>query len=173
MWGGQRRSSDQHFMVMMVPHHDSAIAMADLALRRARRPEIKDLARNIKASQTRENDQMRRWYRQWYGADLPSWSAGAGWGWRHGLMMGSSMGVAGRGLNGPMGISIAKLEKAVDFDQAFIEQMIPHHQMGVMMASMQLYNTERPEMRKLVEEMIRVQGEEIEAMQQWYRSWYP
>ena len=44
--------SDQQFIVMMIPHHDGAIAMADLALTRAKRPEIKALAKSIKASQT-------------------------------------------------------------------------------------------------------------------------
>ena len=54
---GQRAMgySDQQFIVMMIPHHDGAIAMADLALTRAQRPEIKELAKSIKASQTREN----------------------------------------------------------------------------------------------------------------------
>ena len=51
--------------VKMIPHHEGAIAMADLALSRARRPEIKALAQNIKANQTSENLQMRNWYRQW------------------------------------------------------------------------------------------------------------
>jgi uncharacterized protein (DUF305 family) len=51
--------------------------------------------------------------------------------------------------------------------------MIPHHQRGVMMATMELNHTERPEMRKLAEAMIRVQSDEIKTMQQWYRNWYP
>ena len=57
--------SDQQFIVMMIPHHEGAIAMADLALSRAKRPEIKELAKSIKASQTSENAQMRTWYQQW------------------------------------------------------------------------------------------------------------
>lgn len=173
MWGGPRGASDQHFMVMMVPHHDEAIAMAELALSRARRAEIKELARSIKTSQTQENDQMRRWYRQWYGRDLPSWSPGAGWGWHHGAMMGPGMMQGGRSWSGVRSTSLDVLTNAVDFDRAFIEQMIPHHQMGVMMATMELNHTERPEMRKLAEAMIRVQGDEITTMQKWYRSWYP
>jgi len=60
-WRMGAQGMDQHFIVMMIPHHDGAIAMADLALTRARRPEIKALARSIKDSQTRENAQMRTW----------------------------------------------------------------------------------------------------------------
>ncbi|WP_242036175.1 DUF305 domain-containing protein [Cyanobium sp. FACHB-13342] len=41
--------NDQRFIVMMIPHHEGAIAMADLALNRAKRPEIRELAKRIKA----------------------------------------------------------------------------------------------------------------------------
>jgi uncharacterized protein (DUF305 family) len=51
--------------------------------------------------------------------------------------------------------------------------MIPHHQMGVMMATMERNSTERPEMRQLADTMARVQSEEIKTMQEWYRRWYP
>ena len=44
--------------------------------------------------------------------------------------------------------------------------------MGVMMATMELGSTQRPEMRQLAEGMIKAQSEEITAMQRWYRSWY-
>lgn len=168
--------SDQQFIVMMIPHHDGAIAMADLALTRAKRPEIKELAKSIKASQTRENAQMRAWYRQWYGKDVPSWGPGTGWGWQNGMGMGGGMGM---GMGGGMGMgqmgggtNLSALSAAPDFDRAFIEQMIPHHQMGVMMASMAQTNSQHPELRQLQQAMVRVQSDEIQQMAQWYRSWY-
>ena len=163
--------SDQQFIVMMIPHHDGAIAMADLALTRAQRPEIKALAKSIKASQTEENAQMRAWYQQWFGQSVPTWGPGAGWGWQGGMgAMGMGMGMGG----GPMGwgTNLVALSQAPDFDRAFIEQMIPHHQMGVMMASMAQINAQHPELRKLQQAMVRVQSEEIEQMEQWYRKWY-
>jgi uncharacterized protein (DUF305 family) len=159
------QSMDQHFIVMMIPHHDGAIAMADLALSRARRPEIKELARSIKASQSQENAQMRTWYRQWFGGDVPSWTTGGAKG-----MGGMGMGMGGMGMG--MGTSLAALKNAADFDRAFIEQMIPHHRMGVMMASMAQSNSQHPQLRELQQTMVRVQSQEIEQMAQWYRSWY-
>ena len=172
------QSMDQHFIVMMIPHHDGAIAMADLALTRARKPEIKALTRSIKASQTQENAQMRTWYRQWFGGDVPSWTTGGamgmggmGMGMGGGMKMGGmGMGMGGMGMG--MGTSLAALKNAADFDRAFIEQMIPHHRMGVMMASMAQSNSQHPQLRELQQTMVRVQSQEIEQMAQWYRSWY-
>jgi uncharacterized protein (DUF305 family) len=160
---------DQHFIVMMIPHHDGAIAMADLALTRAKRPEVKELAKSIKASQTRENAQMRAWYSQWFGQPVPSWGQGTDWGWQGGMGMGHrgmGMGHMGGGTN------LSALSTAQDFDRAFIEQMIPHHQMGVMMASMAQTNSEHPQLRAMQQAMVKDQSREIEQMTQWYRSWY-
>jgi uncharacterized protein (DUF305 family) len=172
MWGNRMGPSDQNFITMMIPHHEGAIAMADLALTRSKRPEIVQLARSIKSSQTRENAEMLRLYRQWYGSDLPQWDTAMGWGWRHGGMMGSGL-MPGRSARGDWsGTNLEVLRRAADFDRAFLEQMIPHHQMGVMMASMEFNTTTRPEMRRLSEQMIRVQNQEIATMQAWYRQWY-
>jgi uncharacterized protein (DUF305 family) len=165
------RSADAHFIVMMIPHHEGAIAMADLALQRSRRPEIRTLAERIRSSQSRENAQMRRWYRQWYGVDVPAWP-GPGWGRGPGMGMGSGMGMGmGWGMPG-FGTSLDALRTAPDFDRAFLEQMIAHHRMGVMMASHAEWNTQHPQLRELEAAMVRVQSQEIEQMAQWYRQWF-
>jgi uncharacterized protein (DUF305 family) len=155
---------DQHFIVMMIPHHDGAIAMADLALSRAKRPEIKALARSIKDSQTQENAQMRIWYRQWFGGSVPAWGGAMG--------HGGGMGMMGMGGMGGTGTDIAWLKNASDFDRAFIQQMIPHHRMGVMMASMAQTNSQHPQLLAMQQAMVKAQSQEIEQMAQWYRSWY-
>jgi len=178
-WGGgamAQRSADARFIVMMIPHHQGAIAMAELALSRARRSEIKALAQRIIASQSREITQMRQWYRQWFGTDVPAWGIGSGYGMGPGMGMGQSMGMGGGmgmgwGMPG-MGTSLEALKSAPDFDRAFIEQMIPHHRMGVMMASHAEWNTQHPQLRELEAAMVRVQSQEIEQMAQWYRQWY-
>ncbi len=55
---GMMGQSDQHFIVMMIPHHEGAIAMADLAFSKAKHPEIKKLAEAIKTTQSQEIQQM-------------------------------------------------------------------------------------------------------------------
>ncbi|RPI30434.1 MAG: DUF305 domain-containing protein, partial [Actinomycetota bacterium] len=107
---------DAMFIAQMVPHHDDAIAMAELALERSERPEIRRLAEDVRRSQTAENAQMRDWYREWYGDEVPETSGGMG-------MMGGMMGGT---------TDLDALARAEDFDKEFLEQMIPHHQMAVM-----------------------------------------
>ena len=62
-------------------------------------------------------------------------------------------------------------KNALNFDKKFIEEMIPHHQMAVMMAEMLKSGTQREEMRKLADDIIKAQTEEIEMMREWYSDW--
>ena len=70
-----------------------------------------------------------------------------------------------------MGADLGALKNTPDFDKAFIEQMIPHHKMAVMMAGMAL-DSEHPEIRNLAKSIIQTQSAEIEQMQQWNQTWF-
>jgi uncharacterized protein (DUF305 family) len=67
--------------------------------------------------------------------------------------------------------STDELSAASDFDKAFLSQMIEHHQMAVMMANMLSISTNRPEMKKLGNDIITAQNKEIGDMQQWQQQW--
>lgn len=163
--GPRQRGADGRFIVMMIPHHEGAIAMAELARSRARHPEIRALAEGIISSQSRENALMRRWYRQWYRTEVPPWpDLNGGMGMGMGMGMGWSAPGTGNGLE--------TLREASDFDRTFLVQMIRHHRMGVMMASHAQWNTVHPDLRELQAAMVRVQSEEIRQMQRWYLQWY-
>lgn len=155
---------DAHFIEQMIPHHEDAITMARLAQTRSARPEVKQLAENIITSQSKEIDQMKRWYQEWFGREVPAGEQVMN---QHGMMGGSVMHM------GMMGdeTDSTRLETATDFDRAFVEEMIPHHQMAVMMASMLKQGTERPEMRELADEIITAQTAEIDQMRGWLRTW--
>ena len=57
---------DEAFIDAMIPHHQSAIEMAQVAYRESDNPEIKALAEGIVDAQTREIAQMEGWRQQWY-----------------------------------------------------------------------------------------------------------
>lgn len=155
---------DAHFIEQMIPHHEDAITMAKLAQTKAQHPEIKQLAENIIDSQGQEINQMKSWYEDWFDKKVPSDTQVMG---GHGMVSGNGMHM------GMMGdeTDIQRLEKAIDFDQVFIEEMIPHHQMAVMMATMLKNSTGRPEMSKLADDIIAAQTNEIEQMRSWLKEW--
>ena len=57
---------DEAFIDAMIPHHRSAIEMAQVALESSDNPKIKELAQNIISAQQREIEQMTQWRQQWY-----------------------------------------------------------------------------------------------------------
>lgn len=57
---------DLRFINEMIAHHESAITMAQDALSKSQRPEIKDLAQDIVAAQQAEIEQMKQWRQAWY-----------------------------------------------------------------------------------------------------------
>lgn len=57
---------DLRFMNGMIPHHEGALPMAQDALKKSKRPEIKQLAQEIITSQQKELDQMKQWRQAWY-----------------------------------------------------------------------------------------------------------
>lgn len=57
---------DLRFLNAMIPHHEGAVVMANDALSKSTRPEIKKLAQEIIASQTAEIKQMQQWKQVWY-----------------------------------------------------------------------------------------------------------
>jgi len=54
-----------------------------------------------------------------------------------------------------------------DFDQAFLSEMIMHHEGAVVMAQAVLENSNKPELIKLAKEIISAQTKEIEMMKGW------
>lgn len=151
--------SDRQFIEMMIPHHQGAIEMAELALTKAKRPEIKKMAESIIQDQKREIQQMQGWYKQWYGKEIAvssSMDHSA-----HQGMMSMDM----------METHLQNLKTASDFDKEFVRQMIPHHEGALMMAEMVIDTAENPEIRNLAESIIESQSAEIKQMQQWQQAW--
>ncbi|MEH2246407.1 DUF305 domain-containing protein [Nostoc sp.] len=60
-----------------------------------------------------------------------------------------------------------------NLDLRFIDAMIPHHQGAVEMAKEAQQKSKRPEIKKLADNIIKSQNQEITQMKQWRQAWYP
>lgn len=65
MLGPSDGDYEGRFIDLMVPHHESAIAMANDALAKATHPELKELARSIIRAQQNEVERMGHWRMFW------------------------------------------------------------------------------------------------------------
>jgi len=57
---------DLRFLNAMIPHHEGALVMAQDALKKSKRPEMKKLSEEILTSQKKEILQMKEWRKTWY-----------------------------------------------------------------------------------------------------------
>lgn len=56
---------DNHFLNMMIAHHEGAVVMSKEALKKAEHPETKRLAEAIMKAQQPEIEQMKKWQSAW------------------------------------------------------------------------------------------------------------
>ena len=77
----------------------------------------------------------------------------------------------GSGMNHDMSMDLGPAD--ADYELRFLDAMVPHHQGAVEMAQEVLDKSQRPEMKKLAEDIIAAQNREIEQMKQWRKAWYP
>lgn len=146
---GMGSQVDYRFAVHMIPHHEDAVAMAELAPGRSEDPELLALAERIARTQSEEIVRLQA------AAERLQPRAGGMGGSMHGMapeMTGST--------------DLAALEGEA-FDRAFLERMIVHHRMGVHMAAMEVRAGSDPEVRDMAQVMVDVQTSEIALMQGW------
>lgn len=67
----------------------------------------------------------------------------------------------------------AAAREAADPDLAFIDEMIVHHQGAVDDARALEPKARRPEVRRLLADVIRTQQAEIDQLRGWRRAWFP
>jgi uncharacterized protein (DUF305 family) len=147
---------DERFIDAMVPHHQGAIDMAQVALERAEHPEILALAEEIVSAQETEIGQLKAIKQEQFGTSEVS-------------MEMSTAEMEGMGMT----TSPEELANQEPFDRAFIDAMIPHHESAISMASVALAESENPEIREIAGAIVEAQEREIEQMRLWREEWYP
>lgn len=73
-------------------------------------------------------------------------------------------------MDGMMGGLAGKTGDALD--EAFLDDMIVHHEGAVRMAEQLLAETKRPELIKLGNDVVATQTKEIEMMKGWRKEWF-
>nr|MBA3533679.1 DUF305 domain-containing protein [Ardenticatenales bacterium] len=123
---------------------------AEIALERAQREEIKGAAQAIIDAQQTEIDEMTGWLQEWHGT-APS-------GEDHDMGM-------------PEEMENLRTVPVEQFDVAFLEAMIPHHQAAIQMATLVSERTDRAELNTLAEAIMETQQAEIEQFESWKEEW--
>ena len=146
-------AADAMFAQMMIPHHEQAVVMSELAETRASNPEILALAAEIKAAQQPEIEQMKGWLAEW-GVPVMSGMDAMG---EHG----------GHGMSGMLTdeqLDDLAAASGAEFDILFAEGMIEHHEGAIDMAE-DVVDSKDPRVSALAKAIIQTQQAEILQMQ--------
>lgn len=137
------------FAEMMIPHHQQAVDMSDLALKKSTNPSILDLAQRIKDAQSAEIVQMKSW--------LDGESSNSMMSDHSGHSMGGMLTEE----------EFSKLESAtgIEFDKLFLEGMIVHHEGAIDMSRM-IKDTPTEEVNIFGLNVVEVQSAEIREMKE-------
>jgi uncharacterized protein (DUF305 family) len=180
---------DQQFIDSMVPHHQSALMMAQMAVSKAPHAQVKMLARGIIRDQQREIAQMKAWRKAWFGSaqvpmDMMNGMKISGMGgMNHGSMSGMKMSMSNgvmtmpgemMGLPMKMKMDMGRLMrlKGGAFEKMFLAMMIPHHASAISMAQEAIDASGRPQIRIMAHNIIDSQAKEIGVMRALHNRFY-
>ena len=144
--------ADVMFAQMMIPHHEQAIEMSDMALDPSIQAskEVSDLAAQIKAAQDPEIKQMKDLLTSW-GQPLTTDMAMDHSSMMDGMLSSDDMEKLGS-LKGP------------NFDDFWAQSMIAHHEGAIDMAEVVLAEGLNKEILSLANEIVSAQATEIEIL---------
>jgi uncharacterized protein (DUF305 family) len=154
---------DQMYIDMMIPHHESIMALAQVALPELEDPRLKEIAQAIIDTQGPEIEHLQQLRTEWYGSadTMPMTDASM-------AMMLEAMPV---GTVDEMMMQMSAEAQvqafcaAPDKDLAFIDQVIPHHQMAIDSSAIAVEQAVHPELKAIAEDVIAAQQAEIDELQ--------
>lgn len=149
------RSGDVMFAQMMIPHHQQAVEMADIALGNpGSSTQVRELATQIKAGQDPEIQMMRGWLQSWAASEPTTAASG----------MSGMSGHGGQGMMTQADMDALKAADGAAFDKQWVTMMTAHHQGAITMAKQVLATTQNLQVKSLAESVIKAQTQEIATM---------
>ena len=137
----------------MIPHHQQAIEMAQMALDEpTSSARVKALATSIKGAQDPEIQMMNGWLEAW---GMPMHTPSG-----HGMTM-------GEGMMTDADMSDLMKQRGVAFDDMWTTMMIAHHQGAISMANDALVTSTNADVLALARAVISGQEQEVAKMRRW------
>ena len=151
---GDFDEADVEFLQAMIPHHEQAIEMAELALDPTvgASAGIVDIATRIAAAQGPEIEQMTAWLTAWGQPLQPDTSGGHDMSSMDGMMPATEM-------------DALDAATGAEFDALWAEMMIRHHEGAIAMAQDVKNSGADPEVLQLADRIIAAQQAEVTELQ--------
>lgn len=129
----------------MIPHHQQAIDMSNMALKNGASAEVKKLAKGIISAQQKEISQLKYWLTAT----------------KSSMTIDHDMGM--NGMLSKSDLAALKKLKGSKFNTAFLKAMIAHHEGALEMVAL-LDGTEISEAKKIASDILKGQTAEITVM---------
>lgn len=137
-------AEDIAFAEMMIPHHEQAIEMSEIALLNTTNPDVLLLAQQIKDAQSPEIELMKSW---------------------DGVKASTHAGHQMDGMLSDAEIAALRTAQGAEFDRLFLQGMIKHHEGAITMAQA-VVNSVNKEVADLAASIINAQELEISKMKE-------
>jgi uncharacterized protein (DUF305 family) len=145
---GQLTGADIMFLQMMIPHHQQAVDISNLALSKSKDAELLALATSIRDSQADEIIQMKQWLKD----------AGAN------IEMGHSMGDSMGGMLDEAELAALKSASGSAFDRLWLQGMTGHHDGAIHMTQM-IEDAKNVTIKEFGQAVVTAQAAQIKQME--------
>ena len=146
---GDLTGADIMFLQMMIPHHQQAVDISNLALTKSKDSELLALATAIRDGQADEIIQMQKWLKD------------AGYNPGMGHSMGHSMG----GMLDEQELADLKSATGANFDRLWLEGMTGHHDGALHMVQM-IEDADNQIIKKFGQDIVSLQTAQINQMKE-------
>ena len=153
---------DLDFANMMIPHHQSAVDMAQEYIPKAKDEKIKSMAQNIINAQMKEIEELRTMIAAHKPAEKKEEHSASG----HDTGGHSELMDA---MNKMME-EMKSMKMTGNADKDFVTMMIPHHKSAVDMAENEISHGKNVQLKQFAQKVINDQSKEINEFQSWLNN---
>lgn len=163
---GMPMEFDLHYIDMMIPHHEGIIALAQAALPELTDPRLQEIAQDIITNQGTEIETLKSYREAWYGSAEPLPMDDA----MMQMMMEMMPSMAAMGSMDEMAMQMNPQAQVEAFcaadnpDLAFIDLVIPHHEMALASSQDAVERATRDELKAFAQQVIEDQQREIDEL---------